>query len=151
MTTHNPISQTQQPSPSASPYLCRQRQRNVDSESGEKGEKDEKENYKIINSQIFLPGSLLDNAQAHPIIVPMSSINQSSDSQPKLLVWPPNSLLSDVNNIALNVFASESYNNLASIGSVKGRKSKTFGGCDPMGNQKADDLVHPVTISTLSL
>lgn len=133
--------------------MCRQRQRNVESESGEKGK--EMEFSAVIEALTTneFSGSLLDNAQAQPIIVPMSSISQAaSEIQPKLLVWPPNSLLSDVNNIALNVFASESYNNLASIGGVKGRKSKTFGGCETkMGKQKSDDLAHPVTISTLSL
>lgn len=132
--------------------MCRQRQRNKDeSESGEKGER-KNFDFKGFNNKIEFPGSLLDNAQAHPIIVPMSSISQAaSEIQPKLLVWPPNSLLSDVNNIALNVFASESYNNLASIGGVKGRKSKTFGGCETAMEKNDDDSAHPVKISTLSL
>lgn len=80
----------------------------------------------------------------------------ASDNEKNLLVWPPNQLLSDVNSIALNVnlcknlAQSESFNKIASKGSVKGRKSKTFGGCDrKMGKDEQD--VQQVTISTLSL
>lgn len=42
--SHDINFQASQPSPSASPYLCRQRQRNVESENGEKG-KEEIEKY----------------------------------------------------------------------------------------------------------
>lgn len=82
------------------------------------------------------------------MIVPLSTIQQQPDGQPKMLVWPPNPIISD-DNIALNVkkFVSESYNNLASIGDAKERKSKTFGGCD---SKVAMDAGY-AKISTLSL
>ncbi|CRK99436.1 CLUMA_CG012659, isoform A [Clunio marinus] len=67
----NVNNKAQQPSPSSSPYLCRQRQRN-NVENNEAGEK----------------GSLLQNVQAHPVIGSMTNPAQqsASENQTNLLV-----------------------------------------------------------------
>lgn len=102
--------------------------------------------------KVIFSGSLLENAQALPIIVP--SVNQDpTENQQNLLVWPPNSLVSDLNCITLNMNLckkSDSYNNLASTGRVKDQGS-AFGGCDcEIANEHEEDQ-HSFTISTLSL